>query len=190
MENWNNSEELANEYANDLKPLKSLYRYFKERRDICLKLELECEEQGEWELAEGFKEDCIKYRNRMKEIQPIISNSEYAIKWLKNGVEPTREISITQLSYEQRTVYVSDVDQALMYLNTFQADYPKMGETDLERMNVVFSLMTTKQKDAFISVRGQGNTYERTAEFMGISVSSVRCHLSRAEEKIRKLLNK
>lgn len=190
MKSWNNSDELAESYLNDLKPLKALYSYFKDRRDICLKLEVECQEQGEWTLAGEFKQDYKDYRERMKKISAIISSSEYSIKWLQVGKEPIVNVNVSRLSYDQRTILVSDVDEVLMYLNTLQTDYPKMNEQQLERLYKIIDGLTPRERDAFISIKGQRNTYRKTAEFMEISESSVRSYVKRAEYKIQKHLEK
>lgn len=186
MKNWNNSDELANEYASDLKALKSLCNDYKGKRDNCLKLERECEEQGEWEKAEVYRAEYQEHRLNAKEISSIISSSEYSIKWLRNGSEPRAAASITQLSYEQRTVLVSDVDQALMYLNTFRIEYSKMDEEKLHELHIFLKVMTERERDAFVSVKGQGNTLEETAHFMGVSKGTVQDYIKRAEDKIVK----
>ena len=99
MQNWNNSDDLANEYATDLKALKSLYNDYKTKRDNCLKLERECQEQGDWDAAQTYREEYQQHLTNAKEIGSIISSSEYSIKWLRTGAEPKTVASVTQLSY-------------------------------------------------------------------------------------------
>lgn len=190
MINWNNSEELANEYASDLCALKHAYIDLKAKRDNCLRMEKECQECGEWDRAQSFRAQYREYLLNAKELGSIISSSEYSIKWLRSGSEPKSISSVTQLSYEQRTISVSDVDQALMYLNTLKTDYSKMNEEQLHELNIFLNGMTTREREAFISIKGQGNSFEETAQFMGVGISTVQCYLKRAEEKVAKYLEK
>ncbi|WP_373836328.1 sigma factor-like helix-turn-helix DNA-binding protein [Jeotgalibaca arthritidis] len=190
MQNWNNSDDLANEYATDLKALKSLYNDYKAKRDNCLKRERECQEQGDWDTAQTYREEYQQHLTNAKEIGSIISSSEYSIKWLRTGAEPKTVASVTQLSYEQRTVLVSDVDQALMYLNTLKTEYSKMDEEKLHELHIFLNGMTERERDAFISIKGQGNSFEKTAQFMGVSKGTVQDYIKRAEDKIARHLDK
>lgn len=190
MKNWNNSDELANEYANDLKGLKTLYNDYKNKMTNCLEKEKECEECGLWDASQEWRLKYEAYRLDAKEISSIISSSEYAIKWLRSGEEPRNATSITQLSYEQRTVYVSDVDQALMYLNTLKTDYPKMDKEQLHELHIFLHGMSVRERDVFVSIKGKGNTLEETAGFLEIGISSVRNYLKRAEKKVEKYIEK
>lgn len=188
MENWNNSEELAQEYANDLKPLRAQHKQCSELKAYYLEMEKQCQEQSKWDESLDYRAKYEVMSLEVKEISSIITSSEYSIKWLRTGNEPRSTASVEKLTYEQRTVQVSDVDQALMYLNTLKTDYKEMSSEELEQLHIFLSVMTPREKDAFISVKGQGNTLRQTASFMGISDSSVRQYVKRAEEKIEKHL--
>jgi len=179
-------QQLAQEYSDDLKPLKAIYSFLKDRRDNSIQCVKECEESGEWDLSEEFRADYIEYRQRCRDIGGIISSSQFSIKWLKQGFEPrTGGVLINGYS-NKKTVRVPDVDQALVYLNTFKSEYKKMSEEDKLQLKDRLGNLTPRERDVFISVRGQANSYEQTAAFLGISKNSVRSYLKRAEEKIQK----
>lgn len=188
MEYWNNSEELAQEYANDLKPLRAQHRRYSELKSYYLEMEKQCQECAKWDESMDYRMKYEAMCLEVKEIASIISSSEYSIKWLRTGNEPRSTSSVEKLTYEQRTIQVSDVDQALMYLNTLKTDYKEMNAEDLEQLHIFLNAMTPREKDAFVSIKGQSNTYKQTAAFMGISESSVRQYVKRAEEKIEKYI--
>lgn len=189
MKNWNNSDDLAEMYADDLKPLKAVYNYFRDRRNIYLKLTNDCENEGEWELAESFRLDYLEYRERAKEIGAIISSSQFSIDWLRQGYEPVP--GKVGSSATQKVIALgssSDVDQALVYLNQLKTEYSEMTEEELQELHIFLQGMTPQEKDVFISIKGQGNTFKQTAQFMGISKSTVQKYLKRAEKKVEKHL--
>lgn len=181
-------KELAQEYANDLKPLRERYSLLKTQRDNYLKYVKECEEKQEWASADEYKAEYINYRQRCKEVGAIISSSQYSIQWLRNGHEPQGP-GISKLPYTKREQQVGDIDQALTYLNTLETTYPEMSEDELAELNGFLNMLSPREKDVFVSIRGKNNTHKQTAEYLGISESAMYSYLRRAEEKIEKALD-
>lgn len=181
-------KELAQEYANDLKPLKDIYSFLKARRDNYLNLVKECEEEGEWELAAEFNTEYIDYRQRCKDISSIISSSQYSIQWLRKGHEPQGP-GVSKLPYTKREVSVNDIDKILTIQNTFETTYPNLTDDQLAELTSFLSILSERERDVFISIKGKGNTHSETAYYLGISESAMYSYLRRAEEKIDKRLN-
>lgn len=189
MENWNNSDELAELYANDLKRLIALYNLYRDLRQGYLELQLQCENDGQWDKSLEYKQLRKEIRLQMKIIGPIVSSSRYSIRWLKTGNEPKSGHPVSRLSYTQRTVSVSDVDQALTYLNHLKTDYREMTDDERAELDIFLNGMSTREREVFVSVRGKRNTFEMTAEYLNISKSAVQEYLKRAESKILKTLD-
>lgn len=188
MKNWNNSDELAIEYANDLKALTSLYNDLKEQATIYYDRQKECEQEGKWDESIKFKKLKQQTRLQMKEIGPIVSSSRYSIQWLRRGSEPTSNTPVSKLSYEQRTTSVSNVDQSLIYLNTLKTELPEMDEEQLFDMRQRMHKLSNREYDVYVSIKGKGNTYEQTAGYLSIKVSTVSEYMKRAEKKLARML--
>lgn len=179
------AKELAQQYSDDLKPLRAIYSFLRDRRDNYLALATECEEQGEWSLAEEFNADYIEYRQRCKEVGSIISSSQFSIKWLRQGFEP-RGGGVSKLPYTKREVLTGDVDEALTYLNVTESQYESLTVEEVAKMDDYLNILTPREKDVFLSIKGKGNTYKQTAAYLQISKGSVREYLRRAEDKLLK----
>lgn len=189
MKNWNNSDELAELYADDLRGLVSLYNEYKVLREEYLQLQFQCENEGKWDESLRYKGLRKEIRLQMKIIGPIVSSSRYVIQWLRTGNEPKSGHPVSRLSYTQRTVSVSDVDQALTYLNHLKTDYHEMTDDERAELDIFLNGMSTREREVFISICGKRNTFEVTAEYLNISKSAVQEYLKRAESKILKTLD-
>jgi len=177
------SIELAQEYADGLRPIRALYSYFKTRRDNCLSLVKECENAQQWDLSFEFKGMYEEYRERAKELSSVISSSQYSIQWLRTGFEP-QSGGTAKLPNIYKEVRVSDVDQALTYLNLLKTEYQEMTEDQLIELDAFLNTLSPREKETFVSIRGKGNTYEETAAYLGVTKSAVQTYLKRAEKKV------
>ena len=108
------ADELINEYTTDLKPIKALYSYYRNHRNVCLILFKECEEAQEWELSVEFRNDYQYYKAREKELGSIISSSEYSIQWLRDAKEPGNRREIGRRSRYQRTELWGEIEAAAL----------------------------------------------------------------------------
>lgn len=179
--------ELAEEYKDDLKPLKANLRRFKKLRDKYSQLKRKHENRGEWALALSYSELYLKYKTKAEKLGPIISSSEYSIHWLQTGSEPQSGRSVSRLSYEQRTRIVPEVEDVLTFINfTLKGD---LTDDELAKIDDYLSCLTERERDAYISIRGKGNSYEETATFPGVSKSTVQSYVKRATQKIEQALD-
>lgn len=184
---WKYADELADEYSNDLKPLRVLYSYYRDHRDNCLRLVKDCENHGEWAFAAVFEADYQEYKMRAKEIGSIISSSQYSIQWLKDAREPGNRREIGRRSNYQRTIYMDDMDKVL--IDHFRADCEGLTGEERHKLNDYLSCLSEREKEAFISVKGKGNSYDKTAKYLGVSRSTVQSYVNRAKEKLYEAVN-
>lgn len=180
-------QNLINEYSTDLKATRSVCRALKDKRDNYLKKMLKAEDEQKWEESLHFRAKYEEYRERAKELSSIISSSQFSIDWLKTGFEPKTKVS--KLPYTQREVVIDDVDQALIYLNTTEHEYSKLSKEELEKLDDYMEILAPREKEAFLSIRGKGNTYQETAEYMGVTRSTVQSYIKQAEMKFQKAID-
>ena len=181
------NQELIDEYQRDLRATRAVWNGLKDKRDNYLELKKEAMRKQEWAKYLQYEELAKEYRERAQELSSIISSSQFSIDWLKQGFEPRTKVS--KLPYKQREVIVSDVDQALIYLNTTKDQYIELTAEEKKELDDYLNILTPREKDVFLSIRGKGNTYQATADYLGISESATGEYMRRARQKIEKAVD-
>ncbi|MEG0551770.1 MAG: hypothetical protein RR554_11420 [Vagococcus sp.] len=181
------ADELIVEYTTDLKPIKALYSYYRDHRNICLILFKECEEAQEWELSVEFRNDYQYYKARAKELGSIISSSEYSIQWLRDAKEPGNRREIGRRSRYQRTELWGEIE-ATALKDYRDIDLESLSDEDKKVLEEILSCLSLREYEAYVSIFGKGNSYQETADFMKISRSSVQTLINRSIYKIDKLI--
>ena len=126
-------------------------------------------------------------------VSGMVSNMEYSLYWMKNGVERKSVRGISNKSYEQRTEYWGDISIAVPYHNITEKYFSENEYiTDVEddkKIERYISCLSKREREAFIYIVIEGHTYEKTATYMGISRSAVQAMINRSKVKIKKLLS-
>ncbi|CCO11306.2 sigma-70, region 4 family protein [Carnobacterium maltaromaticum LMA28] len=177
------ADELINEYTTDLKPIKALYSYYRDHRNICLILFKECEEAQEWELSVEFRNDYQYYKARAKELGSIISSSEYSIQWLRDAKEPGNRREIGRRSRYQRTELWGEIEGVALK-NYRDSDLETLTDQDKKVIKEILSCLSPKEYEAYVSIFGKGNSYKTTAEYLGLSRGNIQTLISRSLKKI------
>jgi RNA polymerase sigma-70 factor (ECF subfamily) len=174
---WKYADELEREYINDLEGVKQRLEFLKKKEAYLSKLKKECEEQGKWKKIPIIVEERADARKRIKILGEVISSSMYSIEWLRDAKEPgaRREIS-------NRSRY------HLVVVNKFRFDSENLSDDDLKKLDDYMSCLTDREKEAINSVVAKGNSYQETAEYMGVSRSTVQSYVNRGMEKLNKSL--
>lgn len=180
------ADELAQEYKNDLRPVIAVYSYYNERAKNYLQLSKDCESNEEWELREEFLLLYREYRAVTKRLSPIISDSQYSIKWLETAKQPNSRREISRRSRYQRTELWSDMDRLTMY--DLRENYSELTVEELTRLKDYMECLSNREREAIISVIGQGNTYDQTASYLGVSRSTAQSYVNRGMKKINELI--
>lgn len=76
----------------------------------------------------------------------------------------------------------------LVVVNKFRFDSEVLTEEDLKKLDDYMSCLTDREKEAINSVVGNGNSYQETADYMGVSRSTVQSYVNRGMEKLNKSL--
>lgn len=123
------------------------------------------------------------------------SNLEYAIAWMKTGHNPEFSRAI-----ERRAAYQNEkpIDPLLMqrYFRSTENYYAWDNAskehviTPSERilLDKVMDALTEKELEVYMMARGNCFSQYKTAQLMGVSRSSVKTWLSRANKKIARIL--
>ena len=183
---WKYADELEREYRNDLKGVKRRLEELKNRRDYLLKRKKECENQKKWTEYQEVSEELIKLKKPISVLGEVVSSSMYSIEWLRDAKEPGARREISNRSRYQRTQLWSDMD--LMVVNKFRFDSEGLTEEDLKKLDDYMSCLTDREKEAINSVVAKGNSYQKTADYMGVSRSTVQSYVNRGMEKLNKTL--
>ncbi|WP_348922063.1 sigma factor-like helix-turn-helix DNA-binding protein [Enterococcus rotai] len=178
------ADELAAEYREDLKPILAVHKYHNDRAKIYIKLAKECEENQEWELAAEFYCEYEEYKAVAKRLSPIISDTRYSVAWLETAKQPGYNKEISRRSYYQRTELWGDIDKISMkYL---REDYGQLTKEQVDVLEEYMECISDREREAIISVIGEGNTYAQTAKFLNVSRSTVQSYVNRGMKKLIK----
>ena len=110
----------------------------------------------------------------------------YSIEWLRDAKEPGARREISNRSRYQRTQLSSNMD--LVVVNKFRFDSEDLTGEDLKKLDDYMSCLTDREKEAINSVVAKGNSYQETADYMGVSRSTVQSYVNRGMEKLNKSL--
>lgn len=183
---WKYADELEREYINDLEGVKHRLEFLKKKEAYLSKLKKECEEQGKWKKIPIIVEERADARKRIKILGEVISSSMYSIEWLRDAKEPGARREISNRSRYQRTQLWSNMD--LVVVNKFRFDSENLSDDDLEKLDDYMSCLTDREKEAINSVVAKGNSYQETADYMGVSRSTIQSYVNRGMEKLNKSL--
>lgn len=185
---WKFADELEREYRDDLKQIKRHLERAKERMTYLSNYKKECENQKKWDEMERIRDERLELKEEIRILGSIVSSSMYSIEWLRDAREPGRRREISRQSRYQRTQHWSDMDIAMF--NKFRSEEPEeLSEEELRKLDDYMRELTQNEKDAIYSVVGKGNSYQETADFMGVSRSTVQSYVNRGMEKINNAMN-
>lgn len=118
----------------------------------------------------------------------MIGSTEYALFWLRNRHErlPGETYKENKLNYMQRTQLWGNVDHAVCYHNVDVSNKAHLAPCDTFSMAVedFLSLLSKREREAFLLTKSALYTHEEAAEAMNVSLGTVKQYTSRAKEKI------
>ncbi len=174
---------LSDEYRDGLRELR-------EQRDA-LKKKVESAEAGDIPLEELKKLEANQRDVTL--IGGMISDMEYAIKWLDTAREPGMTREISNRSRYQRTELWGDIDILSMqaYLNQqSEVEAPSMTLEQENHIAEILDVLTVSEYEAYTSIVRDGLTYQQASDYMDVTRSTVQSLVNRAKNKIQKELEK
>ncbi|MDR2833710.1 MAG: hypothetical protein LBV67_08350 [Streptococcaceae bacterium] len=138
---------------------------------------------------------CKDTKDKLKVINSMLDSTRYAYEWLVDCREPGNRREITQMSYEQRTIYIGDLD-VLAFLGGGKCDTYAHDEEDdfqslaLKEAQRVIDTFPPKMKECFLLHKVEGHTIAKTAELLGINKGTMKTQVFRAYGKIHNQLAK
>ncbi len=127
-----------------------------------------------------------------KTISGMMSDLEYAIEWMETARCPGNRRGIERRAAYQRETALDP----LMMQRYFRSmdddpytliDRPKeslLSEADRLKLEKVLSVLTKREKEVYLMSRGHCLSFEKVANLLGITKSSVQTMIERAEKKI------
>ncbi|MHC5216523.1 hypothetical protein ACYSNR_07635 [Enterococcus sp. LJL128] len=113
---------------------------------------------------------------------------EYALFWLIEGRERTFDDTskVTDLSKQQREELWGDIREMESFhkLSTGNIEIRELDEEEKRVLTEAIGLLDTAEKDVFMSIYGEQNTEELTAEYLDMTKSAVKYYKKRIQTKI------
>lgn len=204
LENWEyrelSNEELIKQYQETLDlvkeqrkeikdEIKQLKEIFKENKlpgqSIRLSKKRKAAMKERWQELEG--EDAP--------YSLIQGNLEYALSWLKNGHAPGTNRGIERRSVYQNTQPVDPLRMQRFYRSkqpvfAWETEPKENVITPSERaiLDKAMKALTKNELEVLLMYKGKGLSQYEIAKLLGISRSSVRSRLVKANEKVAKIL--
>ncbi len=121
--------------------------------------------------------------------EPILGNVatglRYSIEYMVMGKIPGNRRGITNLSYEQREVPWDPENHQFVKMAALQKKpVSALSPAQQELLDDLLDILTPREKEAFELVRGQGYSYNETAQLMKITKASAQHFVIRAEKKL------
>lgn len=182
MLDWDDRKKLIEEYKKDLKDLRRQHKAIS-----CKRYTYAVKEHGK-QVDKISDDRTAEELAAQKVIAEAISTTEYALFWLIEGRERTFEDTskVTDLSKEQREELWGDIKEMESFHKL--ADRPtkihELSSDDQRILSEVIGLMDQTEKDIFISIYGEQNTEELTAEYLKMTKSAVKYYKKRIQNKI------
>ncbi|PFJ11569.1 RNA polymerase subunit sigma-70 [Bacillus cereus] len=129
-----------------------------------------------------------------KIMNSMIRDIEDSLKWMRTGKEPGLRRGIERRSAYQRE---RPLDPVLMQRyfrsiddNTYEWDNHQkehtLGEWEIIKLEDALSVLTEREKEAYLMSRGHCLTYSDISKYLGVTRSTVQTMITRAEKKIAK----
>lgn len=145
--------------------------------------------RGSLKIVRKLHKDC-KLDGDKKILSSSISDLEYCIEWMETARMPGAKRGIERRSYKQREVLMDPKTMAEYLQQKQHPQYNTVSDSDFKKLNDILSCLSEFQRDCYTLIRGQCFTYQQTADFLQVSISSVLSHMQRADKLIRdKLAN-
>ncbi len=117
----------------------------------------------------------------------IIDSLTYSIQYLETGREPCTRRGAHRRSREQREVFMDPNSFQFIRIAVAQKGAEtRVSEADRERLEDILSILTPREREAFMLVRGRGLSFEEAASLLQVKKTTVQTLVERAEEKIQK----
>ncbi len=120
----------------------------------------------------------------------IIDSLTYSIQYLETGREPGTRRGVHRRSREQREVLMDPQSyQFIRIAVTKKQAENRVSEADKERLEDTLSILTQREREAFMLVRGRGLSFEKAASLLEIKKTTVQTLVERAEQKVQESKN-
>lgn len=148
-------------------------------------------------LQEKINEMPCKTEDELKNPQrellsSALSSTRYAMTVMRSHGRVWAAKDVTKLSYLQREIpYDLEAQENAWIVARAVAKkkhVPKLTDDQLKLLDDILAMLTPKEREVFVMVKGNGYSLEQTARILAVTKSSVQTYLERAQEKIHRVL--
>ncbi|KRT94009.1 sigma-70 family RNA polymerase sigma factor [Bacillus paralicheniformis] len=139
-----------------------------------------------WEI---YKQLGDQRENDKKIVHEMISDLEYSIAWMENRRMP----GLRRPASRKSRVIFKDPDLMARIYTIDHAAVPnasgRVTGEEIAMINECLSILTDRQREMFVMHEGEGFSYERIAELLGVTKATVQTTITRSRAKIQKYVN-
>jgi RNA polymerase sigma-70 factor (ECF subfamily) len=119
----------------------------------------------------------------------MISDTEWAIRYMETGQIPGAKWTVSRWSREKREIPVDPLKMA-GYVAGRETVSPPVPEQVLTLLDRLMESLTSREKEAFKLVRGEYYSFSQAGMLMGCTKGTIQNLVNRAEKKIALVIRK
>ncbi|SFP10554.1 sigma factor-like helix-turn-helix DNA-binding protein [Salibacterium halotolerans] len=127
-------------------------------------------------LITANEEDAFHFKR-------MISDLTYAIDWMRLGYNPGNTRGIERRAAYEREVAVDPL-HIQSYVSNTTTGHTGTSEDDKQRIQEALEVLTDRERDAYLMVRGEALPREEVARLLNVSKGTVNNMITRCEQKI------
>lgn len=157
------------------------------------------------DLIQQYKEalrEARKMRERANEedkkiISGMISDLEYALEWMRTARQPGNRRGIERRAAYQRErpfdpllmqQFFRSSEEDVYSWDDHKKEYV-ITDWDRQRIEDALSVLTAREREVYLMSRGYGVLYKDIAKYLGLTESTIKTNIKRAEKKIAQRIN-
>ena len=117
------------------------------------------------------------------EYSSMISDTEFAITYMKTGAIPGTKWTVARWSTCKREIPVDPQVMARLVQN--REPVAQAPEHVVKLLEIILKNLSPLEREAYELVRGRGYSFKQAAKLLGCSKGSAQSYVRRAEKKIR-----
>lgn len=150
------------------------------------------EKNGDYEILDELTDRLIELKSDKETIGWLLGNLEYSLEWMETCRRPGNKRGIERRAAYQREKpmdplimqrYIEHVGvETYPWMDREQRDAVTMEER--QRIEDALSVLTKKEKEAYLMVRGNCLSFAEAGRLLGIGKSTIQDRVERAERKL------
>lgn len=118
----------------------------------------------------------------------MISDMQHAIEWLETAREPGIRRQISRRSGYQRTSLWGDTQHLSLMKHKENENKVPLTDEEIKKIDDILERLPASERAVYVAIEGKGLSQSEIADYLDVSVNSVKTYIKRARRKVQKQL--